>query len=68
MLDLKFCSLNVRGVRDSVKRQSVYNILNLERFDIVFLQETHCLHIKEAKFWGNQYGGKAFWSFGNRHS
>ena len=68
MPDLKFCSLNVRGFGDSIKRQSVYNILNLERFDIVFLQETHCLHIKEAKFWGDQYGGKAFWSFGNRHS
>ena len=40
-----------QNFRDNFSRkQSVHNILNLEGFDILFLQETHCLHIKEAKF------------------
>ena len=41
--------------------------MHLEAFDVVFLQESRC-YIKEAKMWGCRFSGKAFWSFGSKHS
>ena len=65
---LNIGTFNVRGLRDYNKRCKVFNMLNLESFDVVFLQETHCCHIKEAKYWGTQYNGKSFWAFGSKKS
>ena len=61
-------SLNVRGFRDLYKRQQVFNMFSLEGWDVLFIQETHCTNIKEAKSWGQNFNGKLFWSFGGKHS
>ena len=65
---LNIGTLNVRGFRNNNKRCKVFNMLHLEALDVIFLQETHCCNIKEAKMWGCQFNGKAFWSFGSKHS
>ena len=42
---MEFCfsalSLNVRGIRNSTKRELVYTWLNSKPVEIIFLQETH---------------------------
>ena len=68
MNTLKVGSLNVRGFRDLHKRQQVFNMFSLEGWDVLFIQETHCTNIKEAKSWGQNFHGKLFWSFGSKHS
>ena len=68
MNTLKVGSLNVRGFRDLHKRQQVFNMFSLEGWDVLFIQETHCTNIKEAKSWGQNFNGKLFWSFGSKHS
>ncbi len=40
-LILKFCSWNVRGVQNPIKRKKILNYLKKEKFHIAFLQETH---------------------------
>ena len=67
-MNLKIGSLNVRGFRDINKRLKVFNMFNLEGWDVLFVQETHCFNIKEAKLWGQNFNGKMFWSFGGKHS
>ena len=52
-------SLNVRGLKDSIKRSNILNMANLEGLDVLFLQETHCSNIKEGKQWGRGYSGKS---------
>ena len=61
---LNIGSLNVRGIGDRYKRVNVFNMVNLEGFDVVFLMETHCSNIKEGKQWSFGYLGKCFWSWG----
>ena len=68
MNTLKVGSLNVRGFRDLHKRQQVFNMFSLEGWDVLFIQETHCTNIKEAKSWGQNFNCKLFWSFGSKHS
>ena len=65
---LNIGTFNVRGLRDYNKRCKVFNMLNLESSDVVFLQEIHCCHIKEVKYWGTQFNGKSFWAFGSKKS
>ena len=36
--------------------------------DVIFLQETHVSNIQQAKLWEQEWGGKAFWSFGSENS
>ena len=40
-LHLKLLSLNIRGLRDFVKRKAVVNWINKQNADIIFLQETY---------------------------
>ena len=65
MANLRFCSLNCRGLGDLqkcglLKQCSMYN-----KVDICFLQETLCYSLKCAKIFNWQFGGKLFWSFGS---
>ena len=41
-MDLKICSLNVRGLGERLKRREVFNWLRAKQFSIYLLQETHC--------------------------
>ena len=40
-LDIKLYSLNVRGLRDKVKRRCMFDWLRNTQYDIFILQETH---------------------------
>ena len=66
--NFKIASLNVRGFRDFQKRVKVNILFKAHNIDVLFIQESHCSNIKEAKHWENCFSGKGFWSFGQNHS
>ena len=41
-MNLSICSLNVRGLGDSLKRREVFNWLRKKKYSIYMLQEVHC--------------------------
>ena len=53
--EVKFQSLNVRGLNKSIKRRSIFRWLQNQKFHFTFLQETYsskeCAQIWEAE-WG----------------
>ena len=66
-LDLKLLSLNIRGLRDFVKRKAVVNWINKQNADIIFLQETYRTAEIENE-WKYQWKGDMFFSHGSNHS
>ena len=46
-----FVTININGVRDSVKRLSFCHWLSSFSFDVVCLQELHCVSEDEVKSW-----------------
>ena len=65
---LRVAIYNVRGLRNRKKRIKVFKMVEIKGFDVVFLQETHCANINEGKYWGSNFTGKCFWSFGSNFS
>ena len=62
--DIKFQSLNVRGLNKSIKRRSIFRWLHNQKFHFTFLQETYSS--KEcAQIWEAEWGGKAYFSHGS---
>ncbi len=41
--NVKICSINVWGIRDEMKRRKLYAWLEEGKYDVIFLQETHCM-------------------------
>jgi exonuclease III len=39
---IKICSINVWGLLDETKRNKIYMWLETHKYDIIFIQETHC--------------------------
>ena len=66
-LDLKLLSLNIRGLRDFVKRKAVVNWINKQNADIIFLQETYRTAEIENE-WKYHWKGGMFFSHGSNHS
>lgn len=62
-----FSSLNVRGLKDIVKRKAVFLFCKGQKANCVFLQETHSSDL-DASFWTNQWGDKIFFSHGSNRS
>ena len=60
-------SLNVRGIRDQVKRRSIFLYLKDHDSKIYFLQETYSQPGDEI-IWKNEWGGEVFFSHGTKHS
>ena len=59
---------NVKGMRDSSKRQQIFNYLkNHMHNGIFFLQETHSTPDDEEK-WKTEWGGELFFSHGKSNS
>jgi len=53
-IDIKCLSLNVRGIRNNVKRKKLFHWLEEQKVDIIFLQETFCttdLQIEIERDW-----------------
>ena len=57
-MDLKVCSLNVRGLRDRLKRREMFNWLRKKNYSIYMLQEVHCLENTIISVWSAKWGYK----------
>lgn len=65
--DLKIISLNVRGIRDIIKRKAILLFIRQKNADIIFLQETHFIE-EDVKFWKAQWGDQCYLSNGTNQS
>ena len=60
-------SLNVRGVRDLIKRRSIFSFLKDQKACIYFLQGTYS-ELNDENVWKKEWGGELFFSHGTKHS
>ena len=59
--------LNVRGLRDTVKRRSIFTYLKDQEANFYFLQETFS-NVNDEAIWRNEWGGEIYFSHGTSHS
>ena len=64
---LSINSFNCRGLRDSKKRNTVFNWLQTKHSGLTLLQETHSIQTDE-KIWENESVGQIFFSHGTCQS
>lgn len=62
-----YVSLNTRGLRESVKRKSIFLFCKNEKSQCFLFQETHSIDL-DKKFWTNQWGDKIFFCHGTNRS
>ena len=62
-----FNSLNVRGLNNEKKRQTIFQWLQSSHQGITLLQETHSLE-RDENLWTKDWGNKIIFSHGTRHS
>ena len=67
MSSLNIVSLNVRGLRNQVKRRAIFSYLKSQKANLYCLQETFSQESDE-KVWSAEWGGQAFFSHGSVHS
>ena len=60
-------SLNVWGLRNRVKRNSIFSFLKDKNCQFYFLQEIYSVP-DDANTWSNEWGGDIFFSHGSTHS
>ena len=60
-------SLNVRGLRNHVKRRSIFCFLKDQNCYVYFLQETYS-EPNDENIWKSEWGGDIFFSHGSLHS
>ena len=60
-MDFKICSLNARGIGETLKRRKTFNWLRAKKFSIYLLQETHCSENTTAT-WSSEWGYKTLFS------
>ena len=65
-MSLKLLSVNTRGLRDSIKRRSIFNFYR-SKASIICLQETHSDKDCET-VWTNEWGGDVLFSHGSNKS
>jgi len=53
--------LNVRGLRDTVKRRSIFTYLKDQEANVYFLQETFS-KVSDEAVWRNDWGGEIYFS------
>ena len=64
--DIKFCTQNVRGLNNSLKRTKVFNRFKTKA-DVIFVQESHSTN-KIENDWKNLWDGEIFFSHGSSAS
>ena len=67
MSGIKLISLNVRGIRERVKRKAIFDWVNSKKGNVVMLQETYSTPDIEEE-WKRDWGGQMFFSHGSNHS
>ena len=60
-MDLKICSLNVRGLGDKLKRREMFNWLRRKNHSIFMPQEVHCSE-NTMSLWAVEWGYKTLFS------
>ena len=60
-------TLNVRGLRNQIKRRSIFSYLKDQNCQFYFLQETYS-EPNDEKIWRSEWGGDIFFSHGSTHS
>ena len=60
-------SLNVRGLRNQVKRRSIFSFLKDQNYQIYLLQETFS-EPNDESIWKSEWRGAIFFSHGSTHS
>ena len=60
-------SLNVRGLRDTIKRKIIFTYLKDQEANFYFLQETFS-KVSDEAVWRNEWGGEIYFSHGTSHS
>ena len=65
--ETKICTLNVKGLGDSRKRNQIFHWLKENKYDICFLQEVHCKS-KDTDKWANYWGSEIFLSGNSSNS
>lgn len=66
-VSISFGSLNVRGIKDIVKRKALFLFCKGQKCHCLFLQETHSCQA-DVNFWANQWGDKMIFSHGSNRS
>ena len=66
-LKISILSLNVRGLRNQVKRRGTFRFLKDQNCQIYLLQETFSEQ-KDEPIWKCEWGGAIFFSHGSTHS
>jgi len=64
---LDVISLNVRGLRDIVKRKALFLFIKQREAQVILFQETHSCDT-DLKFWKSQWGDTALFCHGTNHS
>jgi exonuclease III len=64
---LTLMSLNVRGIRDAVKRKAMFLFCKRSEADLILLQETHSSE-SDITFWIGQWGNGIYCSHCTNHS
>ena len=59
--ELVICSLNVRGLLNTMKRRETFHWLKMKKYAVYFLQEVHCTKDKEH-IWSAELGYSAIFS------
>ena len=60
-------TLNVRGLRNPVKRKSIFGFLKDQNCEAYFLQETYS-ELSDEIIWRSKWRGVIFFSHGSTHS
>ena len=66
-MNVKICSLNVRGLRNKDKRNKMFCWLKDQSYNIILLQETHST-IEINDDWKTEWGKRAYFSGGKSNS
>ncbi len=66
-VSLSLCSLNVKGIRLSLKRKAIFLFCKKFQAEFHFIQETHAL-VSEYQFWKNQWGNEIWITYGSNRS
>ena len=65
-MSINIIFLNVRGLKDTIKRRSIFNYYR-KCANVICLQETHSESVMEG-IWKSEWGGKIFFSHGLSNS
>lgn len=67
MFSCSFATLNVRGLKEMLKRKAVFLFLKGQNKNCILLQETHSSNL-DVNFWTNQWGDRILFSHGTNRS